>query len=351
MSRVHFEKLLTMVKPYLKKRSLRALNPELRLLITLRYIATGDLYFTIAIAFRVGESTVRSIVKEVCDVLIKVLQPIYLSLPTKNEWRNNAKGYWARWNMPNCLGSIDGKHIRLRCPPNSGSLYFNYKKYYSIVLLAIADHLYRFVLVDIGAYGGNSDGGIFSDSNIGINLSNNKLNIPDGDINLPHSDLKTPMFFIADDAFQLSKRIMKPYSSKNLQYSQQIFNYRLSRARRTIESAFGILASKWRILHNVICVLPDTADIIVNASVCLHNFVLKEEQKCESKDFSKESNLYFNQNFLWLDAADAPNNEENNYALNGDRQRNTLKDYFISTAGQVQWQHEYVQRGAYRNNE
>lgn len=88
-------------------------------------------------AFRIGESTVREVVKEVCLVLIKVLEPKYLSLPTEEDWRRYANGYWRRWNIPNCLGAVDGKHIRLRCPPNSGSLYFNYKKFYSIVISSI----------------------------------------------------------------------------------------------------------------------------------------------------------------------------------------------------------------------
>lgn len=126
----------------------------LYLLYFCRYLATGDLPFSIALAFRVGEFTVREVVKEVCLVLIKVLQPLYLSLPTEEDWKKCQHGYWKRWNIPNCVGSVDGKHVRLRCPPNSGSLYYNYKKFYSIVLLAVADHLYRFTLVDIGAYGG-----------------------------------------------------------------------------------------------------------------------------------------------------------------------------------------------------
>lgn len=106
---------------------------------------------------------------------------------------------------------------------------------------------------------------------------NNRLNLPKDPIYLPDSNFKTSIYFVVDDAFKLSKRIMKPYSSKNLTYKQKIFNYRLSRARRTVESAFGIFANKWRIFHTAISMLPETADLIVTASVCLHNYILKEE--------------------------------------------------------------------------
>lgn len=143
---------------------------------------------------------------------------------------------------------------------------------------------------------GNSDGGIFNESDIGVNLENNRLNLPEEHVSLPGSNLKTYAYFVADDAFKLSKRIMKPYSSKNLTYEQKIFNYRLSRARRTVESAFGIFSNKWRIFHNALCILPQTADIIVIASVCLHNYVLKEEQCSGYKMYSQEVILNNNAN-------------------------------------------------------
>jgi len=135
---------------------------------------------------------------------------------------------------------------------------------------------------------GNSDGGIFNECDIGINLNNNQLNLPKEQINLPGSNLKTYTYFVADDAFKLSKRIMKPYSSKNLNYNQKILNYRLSRARRIVESAFGIYSNKWRIFQTAISMLPETADLIVTASVCLHNYVLKEEQRNGCKIYSRE---------------------------------------------------------------
>lgn len=131
------------------------------------------------------------------------------------------------------------ENITLQCPPNSGSLFYNYKKYYSIVLMAMANHVYKFTLINVGAYGGNSDGGIFNDSLIGENLKNE--NLPKGTFKLAGTQICTPTFLLADDAFSLNTRIMKPYTGKNLDEKQKICNYRFSRARRTVESAFGAI--------------------------------------------------------------------------------------------------------------
>lgn len=80
-----------------------------------------------------------------------------------------------RWNFPHCIGSIDGKHIRLQKPAHTGSLYHNYKSYESMVLLAICDAEYNFVMVDIGQPGSISDGGIWENSEMGKKFANGKL--------------------------------------------------------------------------------------------------------------------------------------------------------------------------------
>jgi len=63
----------------------------------------------------------------------------WMSKPNKDQWENIAERYKLLWNLPNCIGSIDGKHIRIEKLPNTGSSNFNYKAYNSIVLLGCCD--------------------------------------------------------------------------------------------------------------------------------------------------------------------------------------------------------------------
>lgn len=127
--------------------------------------------------------------------------------------------------------------------------------------------------MDIGAYGRRSDGGIFGDSLLGQKFRNNEMNVPDPEPFYFKGD-SMPYVLIGDEAFPLTEYLMRPFSGKqNLNQEKIIYNYRLSRARRTIENTFGILSSQWRILRRSINCLVETAMKIVQAIVCLHNYI------------------------------------------------------------------------------
>lgn len=101
-----------------------------------------------------------------------------LRKPSLADWEEIAKGFWHRWNFFLCLGALDGKHVIMKVPKKSGSMFFNYKGTFSLVLMALADHDYRFIYVDISDYGSNSDGGVWKHSSFGKAYENGQLNTP-----------------------------------------------------------------------------------------------------------------------------------------------------------------------------
>ena len=92
-----------------------------------RYLSQGVPFNVLGWMFKIGYETIRSIIYETCGIIWDVLMPIYLSEPTESEWKGIAKEFESIWNLPNCVASIDGKHINIKCPRNAGSEYFNYK--------------------------------------------------------------------------------------------------------------------------------------------------------------------------------------------------------------------------------
>ncbi|XP_073474037.1 uncharacterized protein [Aquarana catesbeiana] len=116
-----------------------SVEPAERLLVTLRYLATGNSFASLHYEFKLGKSTVSTI----------VLRDVVMRKPNKEEWNTKAELFWERCNFPNCVGAIDGKHIRIVRPVGSGTKFFNYKKYFSFVLLAMADANYSFTYIDI----------------------------------------------------------------------------------------------------------------------------------------------------------------------------------------------------------
>lgn len=151
--------------------------------------------------------------------------------------------------------------MEIKAPSKSGSEFFNYKKTSSIILLAIADHNYCFTYIDIGASGSASDGGVFKNCSISQHLENGLL--PEDGV------------IVGDAAFPLKTYLLKPYPGVNLGAEEKVFNYRLSRARRIVENAFGILVSRFRIFEKAIPTNLDTVDAIVFAACALHNWLRK----------------------------------------------------------------------------
>lgn len=118
-----------------------------------RFLATGESLHSLQFQFRVSVSEISQIIRKTLAALRKKLVSLFLPSLTSRDLQEKAKEFLDKWDFPNCCGAIDGKHVRIVCPKLSGSLCYNYKGYFSTVLLAVVDANCKFMFVDIGSYG------------------------------------------------------------------------------------------------------------------------------------------------------------------------------------------------------
>ncbi|XP_049528924.1 uncharacterized protein LOC125947718 [Dermacentor silvarum] len=225
MTKASFDQLLSLVYEKLihAPTHRRPISPAERLAVTLRFLATGGSVQDIAISYRMHGSTVSNILKETLPAIWESLAPRVMAQPSEQKWLKIAAEYKEKWNFPNTVGSIDGKHFAIKCPAFSESDNFNYKGFYSLLMLAVADASYRFITVDIGAQGRFSDGAVFQGSNLEERLEKKELGLPST------SPTKWPLCLIGDAAFPLRTYLLRPYPGRGLDEKKKVFNYRLSR--------------------------------------------------------------------------------------------------------------------------
>lgn len=261
---------------------------------------------------------------------------------TTTEWNDIAEDFMRLWNMPNCLGAIDGKLVHIQRPIKCGGQYFNYKRSFSVNMLAVVDAKYRFLYVAVGAQGSANDASVFSESQFGDALynSSNPLSLP-SEKTLPNTQTESPMFFVADEAYPLKPFLMKPFSARGLSPSERIFNYRLSRARRVVENAFGILTNRFRILRGAMQLQPNTAGIVVLACCALHNFL--RCSTCDNAEYDEDlSNDAFQESTIDI-ISHEPRLTGSGYNSEAKVIRDQLASYFVGP-GQIshQWKHGNV---------
>ena len=178
--------------------------------------------------WRVGRTTICKFVPQVCKAILKEFQHEYLMCPTDPEdWKKIEERFRNRWNVPHAVGALDGNHIAIKKPKKSGSEYFNYKGYFSLVLLALVDADYKYLWVNMEASGSSSDAQIFNHSKLKKRIENGTLGLPPPEPLGPGGpDLH--YFLLGDDAFALMPWLVKPYSRQQLTREERIANYRIS---------------------------------------------------------------------------------------------------------------------------
>lgn len=166
--------------------------------------------------------------------------------------------------------NLDGCHFEVHPPSSETCDYYNYKGWYSVVLLAVVDYRYRFLYINVGCPGRCNDSTIFERS-----VFRSKMHDPIfQQQSIFYDGVKIPVMLIGDSAFRLSECMMKPYPfNVNSSEKQRIFNYTLSKSRRVVENAFGHLKARFRRLGKGIDNKIGNVNNIIKCCCVLHNFL------------------------------------------------------------------------------
>lgn len=154
---------------------------------------------------------------------------------------------------------------------------------------------------------------------------------------MPTTNAIMPHVILGDEAFALRDNMMKPFprSQSLVENEKAIYNYRHSRARRTVENSFGILAAYFRVFFQPIAVKPETADTIITASCILFNILRDAKIPAPNqRDINDFSNLQNPEHNLIPLAATRIRASTSAAAI-----RNTFMEYF-NGVGAVPWQND-----------
>ena len=216
----------------------------------------------------------------------------------------------------------------------------------------MCDARYCFTMFDTGQYGSNNDVGVLKNSLFRKQFESGEMNIP-----TPRSvagwrfDPLT-YFMLENEIFPLTTWLMRPYPGQ-LTEEKKVYKYSLSRARRVIENAFGILCTRFRIFYVPIKASVKNVERYVKAAIALHNYLRPSE-----------NSLYCPQGFVDIESENGeirPGHwrtiqERNNVLtsisyLRGSRysddakdMREALKNFVNSHKGQVSWQLDHARR-------
>jgi DDE superfamily endonuclease len=267
-----FQKLCVDLQPLLEGQVTQMRDPipvKKKIHVGLFHMGSAAELRVIAQLFGIGLSTVHSIHHSFTEAIIYKYRQIVKFPTTDQEFQRTASEFATLWDYPFCIGALDGCHIPCSPKKTDAVDYYNFKGWYSTVLFAVCDARYRFTYFKIGSPGRVNDGFIFRHSNLKHILDSKSEQL--ARLGSVIDNVEIPLHIIADSAFPLLNQVMKPFPHVSvLSEAQKQFNFRLSRARRVIENAFGRLKLRFRYLLKRIESRINVNETI-HAAVLLHN--------------------------------------------------------------------------------
>ena len=145
----------------------------------------------------------------------------------------------------------------------------------------------KFLWADLSGKGAASDAQVYNDSELKQCIDDGTIGFPDPEP-LPNDTEDVPYFLVGHDAFALRASLMKPFSRRGLARDERLFNYRLSRTRRVVENAFGILAQRFQVFLTTMQHSPETIQLSAKACMLLHNLMRTRYPGLQNQDLDRE---------------------------------------------------------------
>jgi hypothetical protein len=286
MHRSTFNVLLDLLQPYITGTITNFRKPipaAIRLYVFLHHICHGSKPADLALIYGIGRSSISDIIVTVSDAICQRMGPMYIKWPSVTRMQQIAADFEGRWEIPQCVGCIDGSHIPIAPPDEVGREYRNRKCFYSLVLQGVVDPDKRFIDVNLGWPGKVNDGRVFHNSALSTELEDRLTQMNNRTVQVGETETESiPFYILGDSAYANTARMVTTYETGQCQNNRIIkkLNAKLAGMRYIVEHAFGDLKGRFRLLmipmqtarKNV-----NRATKIMYSCVVLHNFLIDEK--------------------------------------------------------------------------
>lgn len=256
-----FEVLLVMIKDGLSFESLRnnPISPEVQLLITLRFFATGDFQMTNGDLFGVHQTSVCRIVHRVSPIFAK-MSDMYIRFPDSEELSIIRRHFYDNFQFPGVIGAVDGTHIRIEKPTGPVSeLYRNRKDYFSINTQVMCDHNLKIRDLVVRWYGSAHDSRVFNNSRLMDRLEG----------------LTAGSWVLGDSGYPCLPFTLTPFLRPN-SHGQQAYNTAHCKARNVVERCIGVWKRRFPVIKYCLRVDLSRCPAIIIATAVLNNIAIDE---------------------------------------------------------------------------
>ncbi|CAN1293917.1 Putative nuclease HARBI1, partial [Linum perenne] len=170
----------------------------------------------------------------------------------------------------NCLGALDGTHVKVRVNIEDQPRYRNRKGEVSINVLGVCNPDGQFIYCLDGWEGSAHDARVLRDAI----ARPNGLKVPKGQYYLCDAGYANCEGFLTP--FRGQRYHLKEWGQNRPRTPEEYYNMKHACARNVIERAFGLLKMWWAILRDTTWYSPEVFGRIVHACCLLHNFIKQQ---------------------------------------------------------------------------